>query len=221
MDAERSAGTPDFESWVAACFTLSADDLLGNRSQPSGAQLAEYLARLFESSAFLATRYSREQLAKGLWWVCGCVSGYCHEALDATIPEAGRHRWLRGVSHLYTELIDPLCERFSFGEIDGDPLCTAAYMLWDMDSLEGATFRPELHDDCLYVLQTALDCNSAACVRSGLHGLGHWIGRAEFAKDAALAQRLRHLIDAWLKRRPELSREMIQYARDARADRIL
>jgi hypothetical protein len=221
MDADQSASIPDFETWVEACFTLTDDSEFWNRAQLPGQIIADYLARLFEQSALLATKHPRDRLAKGLWWICGCLSGFVHSAMDASVPDVARRRWLRAISHLYTELIDPLCESISFSEIDEDPLCTAAYMLWDMDSVEGATFVSSLHEDCLHVLQTAIDCKSAACIRSGLHGLGHWIGRAEFERDTELAERLRERIDKFLRQHPHLSPEMVEYARAARADRIL
>lgn len=131
---DNLAFIPDFETWVNACFTLSKDDEFWGRSQLTAQELAEYLARLFENPAFLATKFTRQQLAEGIWLICGCVLGFFREALDPSVPEAARRRWLRAIRTCYTEL-DPLCSSVPIIEQNSDQFCVAVCMLWDMDSL--------------------------------------------------------------------------------------
>jgi hypothetical protein len=139
-------------------------------------------------------------LANGIWLICGCVSGFFHEALDPCVPESGRHRWLRAIKTCYTELFDPLCSPLSIKKQESDPFCTAVFMLWDMDSLAFAQTFSEFREDCFDILQTALDCQSDACMRSGLHGLGHWIEWAEHDGGVELEARLKACIDDFVRR---------------------
>lgn len=232
--------TPDFETWVDACFTRPQDEELWERWQLPGDKLADYLARLFENPSFLGDKYTRKQLGDGIWWICGCVSGFFHSAMDDSVPDDARHRWIRAIGTLYTNLFDPLSLVVPRRQHDSDPLCVAVYMLWDMDALSTAQDYPELREDCFGVLQVSLNCQSEVCIRSGLHGLGHWIQGATHDGDDELRSRLEQCIDdfihryrrnwrtrlhEWLARfvrvRAAQGPTLIQYAKNARCGCIL
>jgi hypothetical protein len=212
--------TPDFESWVDALFTRSQKDEYWQRCQLSGEELADYLARLFESPASLGDKYPRQQLADGIWLICGCVMGFFHSAMDSSVPDSARHRWIRAIGTLYTDLFDPLCASVPPELQDDDPFCSAVYMLWDMDSLSYAQTFPQLIDECLRILHVALGCKSDACIKSGLHGLGHWYSWAEYESDGHLARRITNMIDDFLRTHEALSSDLFEYATAARTGSI-
>lgn len=220
IQADKPSSSPDFESWVDACFTRSHEDEYWDRCNLSAEELVEFLARLFEAPAPLADKFTPDQLADGVWLICGCVRGFFHNAMDRSIPEVARHRWIRAIGTLYTNLFDPLCASVPFELQEKDKFCVAVYMLWDMDSLTYAQTFPELIEDCFHILHVALGCKSDACIMSGLHGLGHWYERAEYESETHVARRITTIIDDFLRTRRTLSSGLVEYATAARAGRI-
>ena len=179
-----------FESWVDYCFTSGGADRRVNArtlAQDAPFQLLSpnerttFLIRLFESPEFVAAKFTREQIADGVWAIFGMGIASFEHVRDAQVPKTEQARCYRAIANVYRTLFDPLCRdasdrEVSMRSINADPLECAIYMIWDMNCVEVAAMSDEfsyLVESCFQVLQTALGCNSAACKISALHGLGH------------------------------------------------
>ncbi len=225
VNADVSTPSPDFEQWVD-CWFASFDDESSDEDEVENLKdrdEAEYCARLFEHPAFLAEKFNRQQLTAGFWRLCG-VEGVFRVAMDPSVPDLERQRWIRAIGTLYTDLFDPLCVSVPYELCKTDSFCGVVFMLWDMDSLDLAQTIPELQEDCLSVLDIALHCQSAACMTSGLHGIGHWIQLNEIQGETEFVEPLRGCIDEFLLRyrqQPQASQSLIQYALDARRGCVL
>lgn len=174
-----------YDDWVTYCFE-SAYAVFHGKAEPPGegepltdAALADYLIHLFENPEAIGKRFSRDQIADGIWYIFG-VSEYFKSIRNASVPRLSQVRCYRAMKALYRQLFDPLCQplgdKLSMEAINADRLEGAVYMIWDMDCVEGAAMWPEfdyLVGPCFEVIAAALDCRSAACKVSALHALGH------------------------------------------------
>ncbi|WP_373649654.1 hypothetical protein [Schlesneria sp. DSM 10557] len=224
-ETEASGQLPEFEKWVESLFTESGEELSDEDEdwRLSSQDLAEYYARLFEYPEFLAMKFTREQLAAGIWNICG-PHGSWHDAMNPSVPDSIRRRCVRAIGTFYTNLLDPICISVSDDAQETDPLCRAVYMMWDMDGISLLQTYPEFQDDCVSVLWAAINCKSVACVTSGLHGIGHWISIGEGQHDSKLVDWLQACIDAFLVRyrqNVDADPSLIEYAFNARSGTVM
>ena len=69
-----------------------------------------------------------------------------------------------------------------------------------------------------------LNCISAACITSGLHGMGHWIESCEYKGDIELSVWLQACIDDFLiryRQKEDANPSVIEYALDARSGHVM
>lgn len=240
---EHAGGSPTFEEWVAYCFTLGYADFHADPGGPAcdalaarerrflclpPQQLGAYLARLFRAPAFLAQRYTHDQIADAIWFLFGVGSSYFHDIRYGELPPDLQVEVIASVATLYTDLFDVVCgardaDVDEAGATEGR-VDAAVYMIWDMDQIEGTILFPEkaphLVEPALGVLQTILArCRTNACLTSALHGLGH-IRAYHEGQNKALAARALALIDQFLNQRNP-SPSVCDYAQAARSGFIL
>jgi hypothetical protein len=215
----------DFEEWVDTWFVISDED--GSDDEEvwnlSSQEEAEYCTRLFENPEFLVEKFTRQQLATGFWKIFG-IDGSWRGVMDSSVPELVRRRCVRAIGALYTKLFDPLCESIPDEMQDKDSFCTAVFMIWDLNGVDVVQTYPELRDDCVSVLWAAINCQSAACISSGLHGMGHWIQKSEHRGETELFEWLRSCVDDFLLRyrlKADASASLIQYALNARSGCVM
>lgn len=228
---------PTFDEWVHYCLTKGRADFSGTGEPVEDYEtwerrfhgmdrvlLTEYLTRLFAAPAWLAERYTDDQIADATWFTFGCASGYIGDMRSKSVPAELQVRCMRSIATLYTDLFDRVCGRRGADpdsdlrdavEIDG-----AVYMIWDMDNLEGAIMFPEkgphLVEPGIEILQAVLDrCRTSACLVSALHGIGHIYCIHSYQGSKEIARRLQAMVDEFLAKRspPEW---LCEYAANAR-----
>jgi hypothetical protein len=224
----RDAGTLTFEEWVEYVFGWPVGEPEWYMRQdeqgqslawwrPEPVTIATYLAQLFEDAGFLAGRYTAYQLNQGFWYVAGTGSSYFQMARDSSVPIPLQQRWVRAIFPLYRDLFQRVCSKH-LSHLDpghANPLNSACYMFWDMDCLEGAAMFPgyeHLVDPIFEVLEQILTLPSPACRESALHGLGHL--------QLYHPQRVRRIIDDFLRACPTISPTLRLYARRARSGTV-
>jgi hypothetical protein len=174
----------DFDIRVDYCFREGYNAFHHGASESSPdldpVTLAVYLARLFEKPGFVTQRYSDEQIANAIWYICGVGSCYFHEARDKVVPQEVQVRWVRALATFYSDLLDQVCNEHGACPdvelIDSRPVDMAVFMIWDMDCLQGAAMFPgyeHLVDPIFSVLESVLTLRTSSCLASALHGLGH------------------------------------------------
>jgi len=179
-----------------------------------------YLTKLFEDPATILTRYSEDQIKQGLWFLTNSSAWDVLCVLwDETLPRSDRERGIRSMYSLFETFFARRCSQHlshtdsSNHPVAGvSPLNGVCYMWWD--NVSG--FRPAAQDRVnaedigyldevfLETMHRILDLDSAACIESALHGLGHWCYR--------LPERVSQLISAFLDRHPKLPPALTEYA---------
>jgi hypothetical protein len=157
------------------------------------------LTAIFQGAERLQSRFRRDQLEQGFWFLISGASGALEDVLwNTTIPWSARAKLIEATVDLYRKL---------FAQ---HPLDTSAYMFWDALAYGYCvpTRHPEtdaedrrIQDAMFAALQQILNIDSLACQLAALHGLGH----------------LRHpdtesIITKYLERNPELSEENRKFA---------
>jgi len=221
---------PTFEQWIENAFAgvpWEREPLFWQIENPDGTAsnkyycplapvLAEYLARLFGNPEPLIDRYSGDQLNKGFWFIAGIESSYFHTAREPNVPLDLQVRWVTAIGTLYEKLFAPLCTPHlgHLNEGPAHPLNSAVYMFWDMDTLGPDDERaPHLTEPIFNILERALSLDSVACQESALHGLGE--------NESTHPERVRQIIDAYLRNNPGLPDDLREYAEDAREGNVL
>jgi len=129
------------------------------------------------------------------------------------VPKEIQASTVRALGSFYRDFLDS----YPLGRYPGATEAeSAVFMMGDMDYLfEAIGFPGEEHlmDSIFEVLEVALKCQSFACQRSALHGLGHLVMYA--------GERPISLIDEALKVESNLHPLLIAYAREARTGCIL
>lgn len=230
---------PSFDDWVRYSFTKAADDFWDRshdaedvvRSREAlfldieATCITQYLTRLFESPAFIANRYSDDQVADATSFLFGIGSEYFVDVQSSKVPADMQVRCIRSLATLYTDLYDRICGRRGTDpdadlretcEIDG-----AVYMIWDMNYVECTVMfpdrNPHLVEPGIEVLETVLQqCRTSACRVSALHGIGHIRCAREYEGDRVIAERLKAIIDEFVRGRdlPDWLSEYAACARD-------
>jgi hypothetical protein len=168
-----------------------------------------HLTRLFESAEQSLRYYSDHQIACGLWEL---GPGDSHCVYNRGIPIEDRLRLVGSVETFFRDVFDKRCLP-KLAHLDKDhtePLNGICYMWWEVITWGWATGDPDaerLTAKDLDVMESVLNLPNPACKESALHGLGH-VARHS---NRALA-----IIDQFLAGQPDVSAELLQYARAAR-----
>lgn len=229
---------PSFDEWVAYCFEYGLADFYAFAKSSGSVQaeieareehfqridsltLTEYAIKLFSSPAFVADRYSDEQITGAIWFIFSIPSQYFHSFYDDSVPSDLQVSLVKSVATMYTDLFDHLCNRRGT-QPDGDftntlPVDKAVFMIWDMDGIECLLNFPNgrmhLVEPTLYVLETALfSCRTASCKKSALDGLDQ-IRHVD-------PKRVQAIIDRFIAL-PGQPDHLRVYARNARDDKVL
>ena len=193
LDAEQPDSPDlDFDEWIKYVFDRPIQeeswywlkDENGeylDRWQPHPVSLAEHMARLFEQPAFLAERFSSEQIDQGFWFLPHGEWDHYKYALRDEIPLETQLRWVRAIPNLYRNLFAPLCSPHMGSQpinqdLPENPLNGACYMFWDMNdlyALVSSFWHRHVWPDALRALEQILEIDSIPCQESALHGLGH------------------------------------------------
>ena len=213
-----------YEQWIEYCFDREVtkpewywqygENGEGDWYHPEPPMLAGNLCRLFKSSRTLLWKYSSEQIAQGLYFICSNGSSYFQIAREASVSEEKQIAWVKSICHLYSDMFAKECSHF-YGHLDRGPetqkpLSGLCYMFWDLDCLEGAAMFPggeHLVEPIFEVLSCALKQTNLACVESALHGLGHL--------EMYHPERTHRLIEGVLQTRSDLPAELKAYAKNA------
>ncbi|HEX5446485.1 MAG TPA: hypothetical protein VFW87_21890 [Pirellulales bacterium] len=195
-------------------FDIDADEWRGTSSIA-----ADYLTRLFSDPCRWCEGFSDEQLNQGFWFIVG--QNGCHGAdsfLDAEVPWEIRRQGIEAIGTLFEQLFAKRCsDRLShFDERGVRPLNSICYMWWDLFPTFGPSRKPSqasFDAVAMEVMRRLLEIDSQACQESALHGLGHY--------QSAHPTRVKRMIDEYLARNPELRRELLVYAHDAREGVVL
>jgi hypothetical protein len=210
--------------WISFVFDHSVTDPAWHFSidapslDPGPDRVAELIAETFEQAAELMSPFSNEQLNQGFWFLLSPGnSDYMCCLSDDTVSWTLRRRALRSFVPLFREVMSVRCTP-SLGhreKVDGT-LNSACFMWWDLLPLsEGCAEEDEdvqLTDEILGVLSDILQIPHDACRESALHGLGHWA--VHYPRAAAI-------IDRFLRESNALRPDLVEYAEQARAGRIM
>ncbi len=168
-----------FDEWIAIITTFDTDqepwDAPETIHELPPLVLAEYLGRLLTNASEFCKGISPSRLARLIWFFHGICSSYWHEIRSPEVPKEVQVSTARALGSFYRDFLDT----YPLGRYaDATEAETAVYMMGDMDCLEGAAKFPgeeHLMDSIFEVLEVALKCQSFACQRSALHGLGHLV----------------------------------------------
>lgn len=212
---------PGFDEWLDYCFTRGLDDFhaRGPDSDAHDERIARFesyspaigghIVRLFESPAFLADRFTDDQLAAGIRYIFGAPSQH-FIGMKAEAPRELIERCVRASLTVFTDLFDPVCvrrEERASGERPPDSIEQAVIDIWD--SGYDAVAMPQNASEAefeagLFVIEGVLErCRSAACRLSALEGIGTGLMSSVRGRGRRLRGILRSLL-----RRDDLQQEV-------------
>ena len=146
-------------------------------------ELCRYIIQFNQDCPALLKKYSRDQIAKTLWFVYGLRSGFMSDIYQKQCKK-NWDEFFSSVFELYQNTFDVYCQNAtSAGSDKSDELNGACYMLWDMDGIDWPLHNkhPKISDYGFEVLEKALYLDNIACQESALRGLGHlaykWLQR--------------------------------------------
>ena len=165
-----------FQHWLEAAFNESDADI-----QFTSRELAQHFTRFNREIGQIRDHWSDVQIAKGVWYLYGCGSGYLAE-VSGLEPGPLVDDFFSSVPQLYTDLFEARCSHF-FSHIDqgserANPLNSVCYMLWDMDcGIDSFRFSGiEAHiNHSIQTLERLAESPHPAVIESVIHGLGHMI----------------------------------------------
>jgi hypothetical protein len=168
--------------------------------------VAAAIRRLCLNSGEDLEGFNNLQVAGGLKYIFnGALSNYAHKLLSDAVPADLRRSAIRSLHVLFEKCFAPRCApHLSHGlqQALDNPINEVCYMFWDTSPLSAAG------PDALWVMEQSLYLDNAACIESGLHGLGHAFYKNETFVETA--------IDKFLKARPIIDEQLLAYAMDAR-----
>ena len=216
-----------FEQWVEHIFDHPVEDPAWHWDIDSDYYnyeenvhlTVEYLAQLFESPLNSIKPYTDAQINQALWYLIGSsASSYMFTLFEASIPLKLRRQVVLSMYNMFEQVFAPRCspilEHLQLSGSDSssiNPLNEVCYMWWDIIPLAPRMGDPEreaLDKQCLAVMERTLELDSIACREAALHGLGHW--------KHAYHRKVRRIIDAFLKRTPDIDDDLLKYALSAR-----
>ena len=211
----------DFAEWVQYLFDNPPDYRWFDRitawdDLPSGV-LVRYLTRLFMEAGTVLAPFSDVQINQTLWFLVGEGSDGAWVLFDEAVPWAERRACLEATIALFTDCFLTRCTpTLSHLDEPASALNSICYMWWDLFPTWGAPEDPrraELDALVLSLLERILELPSDACRESALHGLGHWMSH--------YPERVVGIVDAWLRRQPEIRPALRTYALAARCGCVL
>jgi hypothetical protein len=223
----REIVSASFDDWITYVFDHPrapqhwrwSDDFV-EWSVPA-TNTVNFLAKTFEESGTLLTRFTDHQVAEGLWYFSSMSLSEIPQILwNNEVALTERQRVIRAVQKLYQNCFALRCVPFlSHLEKESNrcsnPLNGACYMWWEDFGMHWPedVAHNQIEKECLAVLEYTLGLESIACQESALHGLGHSASRyPEFVKSA---------IDCFIKFNPNADPRLIQYALAAREGNVL
>jgi hypothetical protein len=164
------------------------------------------LAEVFENPAVSLAAYADHRIAQAFWDLSSNVFGDLGRPPD----DWDLHmRVFNSFEVLFREFFAVRCEPALGHTSEGGALNTICYMWWDLDcwySIPDSNFLP--------MLRTILAIDHVACQESALHGLGHECKILEANPE------IEAIIDDFLRRKPNLSPELREYALSARTGMV-
>lgn len=222
MSAQRRGRK--FDEWTKAVFDRPADTLEffeddeeNSLLSPADAAIS-FITRLFNEPEGLMTTFSREQVAKGLWFLANDTIGYDGQPfLSSRVTDDARRQCVMAVGSLFARLFAKHCsdEMGHLQRKDGDPLNSPCYMwfdlIWYHNQEEPGLVR--LAEPMFATLEGILALPSNPCRESALHGLGHLRG--------LYPERVAGIVDSFLDGTSGLPEALKEYAIKARAGEVL
>lgn len=201
----------------------------------------EFIEQLCRTGKTDLAPFSDDQIGLGLDFVfCNTQYNLAIDFKQANVPVARKVKALRSLFFLFRDVINPRCESESvsilnlchvfwdvcplgtwidFKGIDFSFLCTRinapdavkAAILPFYKNIDNET--KNYYRSIAYVMRQCLQLSNAACVKSGLYGLGRLV---PFLPDIAAP-----IIDRYLKNEKNMDEQLVNYARAARTGMIL
>lgn len=142
--------------------------------------MLESLNMFFQSPDWIK-RYSSYQLAHGLQLITdtGCSDYpllYTAHHPDSDLIRPLQHEAIRCLTYVYSNIFEPYCTDTYEADVHAsvDPLTHICYMFWDVFALHSGSMDTKGVALALEVMERALYSQHYSCIRSALHGLGHW-----------------------------------------------
>jgi hypothetical protein len=214
-----------FEEWVAHVFDhdVCEPQWYFELDAPVWAAPAHvtlaHLTRLFSDPDRCLEQFDDRQMNQGFWYlVSNSGSTHMFALTDTSAPLRTRIRCIESFSSLFAKLFAIRCSDHlsHLNPPNPSPLNVACYMWWDIIPFFGAPDDPsrqELDAAALSVMEETLSLDSSTCRESALHGLGHW--------QHWYPERVGEIIGRAMSRPKGWSKELIEYARNARRGCVL
>jgi hypothetical protein len=176
--------------------------------------LVELVSCTFENCGRDLAPYSNDQLRYGLSYILeNGASDVVFSLMSDEVPTELRLRAIASLKHVYSQVFERRCAPVlgNISEPSGNALNYICYMLWDVSPLsywEHARNQNVFYRAISEVMEHSLQLSNRACVKSGLHGLGHIYSN--------YPERVEQVIDGFLLRAANLVPELKQYAEAAR-----
>lgn len=158
-------------------------------------------------------KYSNRQIDYGLHEMFSPSQDFIFSFKECNLCYSDIVVALQSIKHLYTDLFNKRCDPVlsHLDEPTDNPLNSICYMLWDVTPL--AFWDKDPNKKYYYaaiagVMEKALYLSNPACIESALHGLGH-------IQDQ-VPDRVRQIIDGFLKKRNFSRPELVHYANNAK-----
>ena len=172
--------------------------------------VVEFVTKTFNHFREDVASYSDWQIAMGINFIINENQSYAFDIRDGSVPLEKRLDAISSIKNLYTYCFDPRCER-ALSHLGGSksPLNNVCYMFWDITPLGYCEDHPKknrLYETVTEVMEYALTLNNIACIESGLHGLGHMVYDYP---------RVTEIVQAFIKKSPDLPPDLLEYAQTA------
>ena len=180
-------------------------------------ELIAYVKEMYEQYDSELAGFSDWQLALGLEYIYyNTYSDISFALRDGPSPIDSRVSTILSLKKLFQKCLNPRCVNALGHKSEGrSRLNHFCYMLWDETPLtycEDLPEKKEIYSACAEVMEYSLYLSNAACVESGLHGLGHLT--MEYSESSKIIER-------YLKTKPKISWQLLEYANKAVAGNVL
>lgn len=202
-----------FQQWVDAHFDHPYEfgNFLDIDLLPiSAEQHIRYITQAFENPESVFEPYSNGQLNQGLWFLAGDMhnlSDRFGSGVSWQHRERCIHSFISLNKHLFAKRCAPETSAYKQNPAPENPLNMICYMWWDIfafwESLDPKSVN-RVDGAFLAVMESCLRINHIAVIEGALHGLSHIPNHRKQVKA---------IITSFLKQNPELSSELIAYAK--------
>jgi hypothetical protein len=206
-----------FEQWVKGIFDHEVTKVAWHWASDADPCLeddernVEYLTRLFTECDQVLAGFDDGQVNQGLNFIAHfACSDHSFSITQGKAPWPKRQVCIRSIYDLYAKCFAVRCAKCLSCDTCDNPLNSICFMWWDLFNGRGVTnsaTSAEQAAQCLAVLDRSLTLSHPACLQGALHGLGHW--------QMYFPDRVRLIIDDFLRSRSGLRPELIAYARRA------